>query len=232
MTYPYPSSAGQPPLPPTNPYVPGTKKSKKWPWLVGSAVALLVVISFAAGGSEEKAPTAEAVGGSSMTTTSAAATPTLSAQEFRAQSEARAAEAERRRQAQEAERQRLAAIEAAKLDPATYESISDRDFALLMKNPDAAKGRKLVLYGVVSQFDSATGTTSFRANTAANPQDRSYDYDQNTVVTGASNVVANVVEEDFVTMYVEVVGSYSYDTQMGGSTTVPKVQANIVEVTG
>lgn len=231
MSHPYPSGGGQPPWPPTNPNVAGTKKNKKWPWIVGIAVALFIVIAITVNGSGEDVPVAES-GGSSPVSSSAAATPTMSSEQFKAQSAARAAEAERQRVAQEAERQRLAAIEAAKLDPATYEVVSDRDFALLMKNPDAAKGRKLVLYGVVSQFDSATGTTSFRANTAAGPQDASYDYDQNTVVTGASNVVANVVEDDFVTLYVEVVGSYSYSTTMGGSTTVPKVQANIIEVTG
>lgn len=35
-----------------------------------------------------------------------------------------------------------------------------------------------------------------------------------------------------VTLYVEVVGSISYDTQIGGNTTVPKFFANIVDVTG
>lgn len=82
------------------------------------------------------------------------------------------------------------------------------------------------------RYDPATGTTQFRANTMASPQDRSYSYDNNTVVTGAANVLANVVEDDFVTMYVEVTGSHSYSTTMDGSTTVPKFQAIMIDVTG
>lgn len=204
------------------------KKSTKLPWVVGG-LALLVVIFIASIVAGEIATGADASG---STTTSAAATTTISAAEFKAQSAVRAAEAEQRRVLQEKERQRLAAIEAERLDPSTYEQITDRDFALLMKNPDAAAGRKLVVHGVVTQFDSATGVDSFRANTAANPQGQSYNYDQNTMVTGAPDVLANVVEEDVVTMYVEVVGSLSYNTTMGGSTTVPKFKANIIEVTG
>ncbi|MDI9973091.1 MULTISPECIES: DUF2510 domain-containing protein [Rhodococcus] len=230
---PLPGQLGQPsPGQPPRPYAPqpGPGRSKKWPWIAGIAIALVVLIGLigAVGSDDDEQTTAAAP----SNTRTAVATSTISAAEFRAESEARAAAAERERQAREAEAARLAAIEAAKLDPSTYESISSRDFALLTKNPDASKGRKLVVYGIVTQFDSATGTTSFRAETGSAPGDR-YDYDQNTVVTaGDSNVVANVVEDDFVTMYVEVVGSYSYTTTMGGTMTVPKFQANVIEVTG
>ena len=126
------------------------------------------------------------------------------------------------------------AAETARMDPATYEVISPREYALLVKNPDAAKGRKIIIYGYVTQFDAATGTYGFRANTAATPGTDWYDYDVNTVVSapaGQSNILTNVVEDDFVTMHVEVVGSYSYDTQIGGNTTVPQFQVNIINVT-
>ena len=45
-----------------------------------------------------------------------------------------------------------------------------------------------------------------------------------------SNILTNVVQGDLVTMYVEVVGAYSYDTQIGGSTTAPQFQVNIITV--
>ena len=121
------------------------------------------------------------------------------------------------------------------MDPATYEVISAREYAVLVKNPDAAKGRKLVVYGYVTQFDAATGSGGFRANTAAAPQSSWYDYDVNSIVaapTGQTNMLANVVEGDLVTMYVEVVGAYSYDTQIGGNTTAPQFKVNIITVTG
>ena len=50
-----------------------------------------------------------------------------------------------------------------------------------MKNPDAARGRKLVVYGYVTQFDAATGIAGFRANTAAAPSSAWYDYDVNSI---------------------------------------------------
>ena len=73
------------------------------------------------------------------------------------------------------------------LDPSTYQPISPRDYALLVKNPDAAKGRKLIVHGVVTQFDPATGTSDFRADTGADPMESRYDYKQNTLVRARSS---------------------------------------------
>ncbi|KXF51351.1 hypothetical protein AXA44_01265 [Rhodococcus sp. SC4] len=138
----------------------------------------------------------------------------------------------KRQAAIDAEKARLAAIEAAKWDRTTYETLSDRDFALVMKNPDANKGRKLVVYGHVTQFDSVTGPDRFRADTMAAPQDYSFQYDNNTVVTGTAPLLANPVSGDFVTMYVVVAGSHRYSTTLGGETTVPKLNALMLDVTG
>jgi hypothetical protein len=118
------------------------------------------------------------------------------------------------------------------LDPTNYQPISPRDYALLVKNPDAAKGRKLIVHGVVTQFDSATGTSDFRADTGAEPMERRYDYQQNTLVHAPDPaILTKVVEKDMVTMYVDVAGSYSYDTQIGGHTTAPLFNVYIIKVT-
>lgn len=122
---------------------------------------------------------------------------------------------------------------AARKDPASYPPISARDLALLVRDPDAAKGRKMVLYGVVTQFDAATGKSDFLASVGAEPQERSYDYDQNAWVTTTDPaILANVAEKDLVTMHVEVAGAYTYDTQIGGQTTVPKFWVYIINTTG
>lgn len=119
------------------------------------------------------------------------------------------------------------------LDPTQYQPISPRDYALLVKDPDAAKGRKLIVYGVVTQFDAATGTSEFRANTGAEKAEHRYDYDVNTMIHAADPaILKNVVEKDFVTMHVQVAGSYSYDTQIGGHTVAPKLNVYIIDVTG
>ncbi|MGA7055740.1 MAG: hypothetical protein WBZ37_31655 [Mycobacterium sp.] len=91
------------------------------------------------------------------------------------------------------------------LDPTQYQPISPRDYALLVKDPDAAKGRKLIVYGVVTQFDAATGTSEFRASTGAEKAAQRYDYDVNTMIHAPDPaILKNVVEKDFVTMHVEV----------------------------
>lgn len=119
-----------------------------------------------------------------------------------------------------------------RLDRSTYDSLTAREFALMAKDPDAWAGRKVVVYGVITQFDPATGATSFRADTAYAPMTNVYDYDQNTFVTAHdADMVADFVEKDTVTMYAEVQGAMTYETQMGGSMTVPSLTANIVDST-
>ncbi|BCN44706.1 hypothetical protein [Prescottella equi] len=122
------------------------------------------------------------------------------------------------------------AADPARLDPATYGELTERDFALIAKDPDAAKGRKVIIYGRVTQFDAATGNTQFRADTSGIVEDSKWGYGQNSIVdAGDKALVADVVDGDILKMFVEVKGSYSYDTQIGGRTTVPRFALNVVE---
>jgi hypothetical protein len=146
---------------------------------------------------------------------------------------AASAKAEADRVAAEKEAEAQAAEEAAKMDPASYSEISSRDYALIAKDPDAHAGEKYVLYGHITQFDSATGPDAFLANTDAVRQGDWYEYDVNTLVVAEdASILSPVVEDDLVKMYVEVVGSFSYDTQIGGNTTVPQVTVRMIEVIG
>lgn len=214
-------------LPPTGPGVPGRpplQKGVNWKWLGGvvAVFLLILVVGGSLGADDERSSSSSSASSSSALRTSAAAPRTSSAAEA-------SAAAERSRAAAEA----AAAQEAARLDRGAYAPIDAREFALLAKTPDRYIGRKFVIYGVVTQFDAATGDDTFRANTASQPQDYQFDYDVNSVIEGYdSAVAANVVEDDYVTMFVSVDGSFSYDTQIGGSTTVPKFTANMIDVTG
>ena len=118
--------------------------------------------------------------------------------------------------------------------PKDYAAISARDFKLLAKDPDAYAGKAYTIYGYVSQFDSATGTGGFRANTGATRQkaDDWYEFEQNSVLTGDEDVLAEIVEDDLFQAKVVVTGSYSYDTQIGGSTTVPSFAVQEITVYG
>lgn len=153
----------------------------------------------------------------------------------KAQAEAAAkaqAEAARKAQAEaaakaQAEAAAKAQAEAARKAALPYSAISARDFALICKNPDSYVGRDFTVWGEVTQFDAATGLATFRANTGATKRPIEYkmtDYGQNTMLNGEQSVLADLVQGDCFSAKVIVKGSYSYDTQAGGNTTVPSFE--------
>jgi hypothetical protein len=112
-----------------------------------------------------------------------------------------------------------------------YKAIAAREFAKLCKNPDAYTGRTFIIWGEVTQFDSATGTEGFRANIGATKRPIQYgfaDYTQNSIMSGDAAMLSDVVEGDCFGARVTVVGSFSYDTQIGGNTTVPQFQVDAI----
>lgn len=82
------------------------------------------------------------------------------------------------------------------------------------------------MYGKVTQFDAATGECIFRANIAHTIMASEWDYEYNSIFTSGDGVsdcpkLDDVVTDDLVQMTVTSKGSFSYDTQVGGNTTVP-----------
>lgn len=123
--------------------------------------------------------------------------------------------------------------EAARKDPANYKTISERDWQLVERDPDSYKGEKYVLYGAVTQADAMTGEATIRVNTGPVQQSRRYNYDVNTMLlTGSSGVFSDVVQGDHVKMLVEVTGSMTYDTTIGGSASAVMALAYDVDVIG
>lgn len=112
----------------------------------------------------------------------------------------------------------------------TYRKVSAREWKLIAKSPDAHIGETIVVYGAVTQFDSATGDEGFRANVDGKRHSETYDYDTNTVLTGDSSRLVALVEDDMFSARVTVVGSYSYDTQIGGNTTVPQLHVDGITI--
>jgi hypothetical protein len=81
-----------------------------------------------------------------------------------------------------------------------------------VKNPDVHVGDEVLIYGQVTQFDSATGTEGFLADSGATKKFPEYgyvDFNENTVYSGDEADLEDVVEGDLFTAYVTVVGSYS-----------------------
>jgi len=117
----------------------------------------------------------------------------------------------------------------------TYKTLSSRQFKLMVKDPDAYSGKTYVLYGEITQFDSATGTDTFRADTGPKKLRISYgfvDYSQNSFLQGTESKLKKLVEGDCFKAKVTVLGSFSYDTQAGGNTTVPLFQVDSISVYG
>lgn len=112
----------------------------------------------------------------------------------------------------------------------TYAKLTDRQWKKIAKNPDAYVAKSYVVYGVVTQFDSATGDDTFRANVAARNLAEAYDYDTNTLLRGEADQLADLVEDDEFRAKVTVFGAYDYDTQIGGSTTVPFLLVDSIDV--
>jgi hypothetical protein len=109
--------------------------------------------------------------------------------------------------------------------------ISKRQWAKIVKKPESYKGEKCIIYGQVTQFDSATGDDSFLADTA-HRNTMSYDFfdGENTLLTGNAKQLDDLVEDDVFRASVTVLGKIDYDTQIGGNTTVPLLEVNSIKV--
>jgi hypothetical protein len=112
----------------------------------------------------------------------------------------------------------------------SYAKLTDRGWKKIAKNPDAYVGKGYVVYGVVTQFDAATGTDAFRADVAARNLAEPFDYDTNTILSGDAELFDDLVEDDEFRAQVTVVGAFEYETQIGGETTVPQLEVTSVKV--
>lgn len=114
-------------------------------------------------------------------------------------------------------------------------AITARDWALIAKDPDSHVGEAVIVYGEVTQFDSATGTGQFRANIDGVKHPVSYgfaDYPTNTVLSGDAATLGNLVQGDLFQADAVVAGSVSYQNTMGGSLSAPKLTVLKVTVNG
>jgi hypothetical protein len=121
----------------------------------------------------------------------------------------------------------------APLAPAT--AISAHDWQLIAKDPASHAGQRIIVYGHVGQFDSATGSSGFLANVDGvvhKPQYGYANYPTNTALAGDPVALHDVVKGDLFTAEVTVEGLYTYPTTMGGQASVPKLSISKLTVTG
>ncbi|MFE6401767.1 hypothetical protein [Streptomyces alboflavus] len=113
---------------------------------------------------------------------------------------------------------------------ADYDVLTAREWALIAKNPDAHIGERYVVYGVVTQSDTATGTEMLRASVDGVRHTYAYEYPTNTVLTGEASAFAEIVADDTFTAKVEVSGTITYENTIGGETTAPELQVDSITV--
>jgi hypothetical protein len=102
-----------------------------------------------------------------------------------------------------------------------YKKLSARNWAKVVKNPDAYLGKTYQVWACITQFDSATGPDTFRAQASNKKQEYWYSDADNALFSGDADRLSDFVQDDVVQMNVTSLGSFSYDTQIGGNTTVP-----------
>lgn len=116
--------------------------------------------------------------------------------------------------------------------PVVYATLTARQWQLIAKHPDAYAGDHYVVYGVVTQFDSATGTSGFRANVDGVRHTDDFDYTTNTILAGDETILESVVQDDMFVARITVEGAFEYETQIGGKTIAPQLQIDSITVYG
>jgi hypothetical protein len=115
--------------------------------------------------------------------------------------------------------------------PRTYATLTARSWALLVKAPDEYKEQGYQIWTCISQFDAATGTDTFRGD--ASYRNETYWYNgANALFVGTTEQLRDFVQGDLVLMNVMVLGSFTYDTQSGGTATVPSFAVMTITLKG
>lgn len=113
--------------------------------------------------------------------------------------------------------------------------ITEREWALIAKDPSAHVGNRVIVYGKVTQFDAATGAATFRSDIGAKklvPQYGFVNYPTNTYLTGEQSLLTEVVQGDLIQIEATVDGARSYTTTLGGAITVPQLTVTKLNVIG
>jgi len=114
--------------------------------------------------------------------------------------------------------------------PPPPKRIAAREWQLIAKNPAAHTGERVIVYGKVTQFVAATGTSGFRANVdrvAYKPKYGFADCDTNTVLGGNDALLQEIVNGDLFKAEATMASSYSlrYDARRPADRAAPGGQS-------
>lgn len=94
----------------------------------------------------------------------------------------------------------------------------------IFRNPDDYEGKQAKFTGKVVQVQEASGLYVLRVATSGNYDDVIY------VIYSTDSDASRILEDDKVTIYGTLAGLETYETVMGGSVTIPKVNASYVDI--
>ncbi|MFB2573522.1 hypothetical protein [Micrococcus sp. IITD107] len=244
----FPTQHQQHPAAPASPAPQKPRKPwyKRW-WAIALGVVLAIGVIANLGGNGQDSPTAtdettpasSPSSSSASPSTSAPASPSTSASATAVQ----ATEVEESESptstptptpSEEPEPTPTEEPEPVEADPSDYEKLTARDLALITKDPDAHMGRQVQVYAHITQFDAATGDCIFRGNASQANMADTWDYEHNSMFMAETGIgceaLSDFVGDDQVHVLATVLMSMSYDTQIGGSTTVPVYQIDGIEL--
>lgn len=119
----------------------------------------------------------------------------------------------------------LAAAQALAKAAKAAKAPTEREWAKVVKDPDAYTDKYYVVYGEITQFDAATGTDTFRADVAhKNTTEYGFFDGDNCILTGMEELLSDYVEGDVFKATIRVDSAFSYDTSIGGNMTVPLLE--------
>jgi hypothetical protein len=110
-------------------------------------------------------------------------------------------------------------------DPAAKpRRLTAREWSKVARSPDKYTGRAYIVYGHVTQFDTATGEDAFRANVDGVRHAETWEYDTNTIlVNGGTADLSDLVDGDMFRAEVIVSGAFEYESAMGAQLTAPQL---------
>ena len=113
-----------------------------------------------------------------------------------------------------------------------YAEISQRDWQLIVKDPNGNQSRYVIIYGRITQFDSITGLGSMRAEIFGTQEElnKSYSLGDNTFLTGSNSILKNFVAKDKFRAHVMIAGTYTYTTALNAKMTVPLLTISSIEL--
>lgn len=103
---------------------------------------------------------------------------------------------------------------------ACYDSVSYPvgDYTSIMRKPSVYEGDKMSVYGRVLQVSEGLFSTTLRVATRGR-------WDNVFYITCYGDIASGVIEDDYITVYGECEGTETYTTIMGGSVTIPAIDA-------